>query len=985
MEKEQTEQIQQTEQKQPLHYDAFISYRHLEPDEFAAERLHKKLESFRLMNSVAKKHPELPKKIQRVFRDQEELPLASNLADPITEALINSDNLIVICTPKLKESRWCLQEIATFIQYHGREHIYTALVEGEPADSFPEILLHDENGNPVEPLAADFRGKNHKEIAKKIDEEVLRLIAPMMGLNYDDLKQRHREQKMKRTLTLGGILLALSTIMGVYYGVTAYHIQKQANQIAEQNSQIMAQNDQILEMSDELKVQYKEALKRYEMSIAGTIEKMMQDGRRNDSLYVLTSVMPEQKDDEEIPYCSNAEYILSQSCNIYGDDNVYSPSINYEADGLLKDMVMSPSGDKLAALSENGILHIWQAETGEKITEIFLDYSAKNKYVFISDQELLMIAKGSLIKLNLDTMEENTLVEGSFIGNLTWNNSRTIVAADLSNGISFYDVAAGKIICSVEKDKEARKSTFSKAIMNQDGSVYFVLEYEYPESGNVLSLTARSTSTGEEISKVSFDADTAVTDLCCEGDIVYLTGFTGKLKFAENDFRGFYKKYDYTTGKIVLYVPLLELGLNHMRYTSLDEKEYIVGTTYNKAYVLNANTGEITLLSSFEKKVVDCFLTVNGDVAAIVLENGVIDYWLLKNDVLYEYFPHNFENSGTISDVIIRGTTVYFNKKNEAYITKHVRAMSDNMEEFAKTPGGDYFFGNGNIFLTYDDAREKLTAYKTVDQTELYSLDADDMKVSLIGEGEGGILMYTGSTFSNSYQVYDGKTGDKLQSGEVDYIYQCNNYGNVLLIKNSDQVVQAVDVLTGEKVDFAGVDEYSIMTDKTDVAQDLSSLATAEGNILYVFSKGENAQKKQATLQSGLVSDLFYSSDSKYICVLYGNDNMEIFDAKSLESVSSLYGDILFLKHMTYIPEKKDYLLVGTGGFLVNENLEKIAKFAKVSGYDFENQKLVFKNKDIILKSNILDYEEVVSRAKSILGDYKAPNWIYQRYSISAD
>ena len=124
-----------------FHYDAFISYRHLDPDSFAAERLHKKLESFRLPSYVLKKHPELPKKINRVFRDEEELPLSSNLADPITQALINCDNLIVICTPKLKESKWCLQEIETFIKYHGRKHLFTALVEGEPDESFPDILI----------------------------------------------------------------------------------------------------------------------------------------------------------------------------------------------------------------------------------------------------------------------------------------------------------------------------------------------------------------------------------------------------------------------------------------------------------------------------------------------------------------------------------------------------------------------------------------------------------------------------------------------------------------------------------------------------------------------------------------------------------------------------------------------------------------------------------------------------------------------------
>ena len=100
-------------------YDAFISYRHSELDKFVATTLHKKLESFKLPKNV--KSPTGKKKIERVFRDQDELPLASNLSDPITEALENSDYLLVICTPRLPESEWCKKEIETFIKLHGRD------------------------------------------------------------------------------------------------------------------------------------------------------------------------------------------------------------------------------------------------------------------------------------------------------------------------------------------------------------------------------------------------------------------------------------------------------------------------------------------------------------------------------------------------------------------------------------------------------------------------------------------------------------------------------------------------------------------------------------------------------------------------------------------------------------------------------------------------------------------------------------------------
>jgi len=163
------------------HYDAFISYRHSETDSFVAENLHKRLESFKLPKSVRPRVKDGKTSIERVFRDVDELPLSDNLSEPISNALANSDYLITICTPRYPQSRWCLKEIETFLQTHPRDHILVVLAEGEPADSFPEILTYeqtevkDENGNvsfsrrEIEPLAADTRGSNKKEILRAMD------------------------------------------------------------------------------------------------------------------------------------------------------------------------------------------------------------------------------------------------------------------------------------------------------------------------------------------------------------------------------------------------------------------------------------------------------------------------------------------------------------------------------------------------------------------------------------------------------------------------------------------------------------------------------------------------------------------------------------------------------------------------------------------------------------------------------------------------
>ena len=104
-----------------MRYDAFISYRHSELDKFVAEELHKQLENFKIPKNIAKQSNK--KKISRIFRDKDELPITSNLADPILNALQMSEYLIVICSPRLKESLWCKREIENFISMHGQEKI----------------------------------------------------------------------------------------------------------------------------------------------------------------------------------------------------------------------------------------------------------------------------------------------------------------------------------------------------------------------------------------------------------------------------------------------------------------------------------------------------------------------------------------------------------------------------------------------------------------------------------------------------------------------------------------------------------------------------------------------------------------------------------------------------------------------------------------------------------------------------------------------
>ena len=124
------------------HYNAFISYRHAPLDIKVAEHIHSKLEHFHIPAKIRKKTG--MKRIQRIFRDKDELPITSDLSDTISHALMHSDFLIVICSKSTCESEWVKREIECFLQTHSRDHILAVLAEGEPYEVLPEQLLKEE-------------------------------------------------------------------------------------------------------------------------------------------------------------------------------------------------------------------------------------------------------------------------------------------------------------------------------------------------------------------------------------------------------------------------------------------------------------------------------------------------------------------------------------------------------------------------------------------------------------------------------------------------------------------------------------------------------------------------------------------------------------------------------------------------------------------------------------------------------------------------
>ncbi len=249
----------------PLRFRAFISYSHR--DEAWAVWLHKALETYRVPSRLVGQITAqglIPARLTPVFRDRDELPSSPDLNSKVAEALAQSENLIVVCSPHSATSRWVDEEVLAFKRLGRAQRIFCLIVDGEPGASalpgheagecFGKALRHDlaDDGTigeqPAEPIAADARpGKDGRANAR------LKLIAGLLGVGFDRLKQREQQRRLRRmtaVAALAGLVTVVTTVLAINAVVargTAERRQKQAETLI--NFMLGDLNDKLQQVS----------------------------------------------------------------------------------------------------------------------------------------------------------------------------------------------------------------------------------------------------------------------------------------------------------------------------------------------------------------------------------------------------------------------------------------------------------------------------------------------------------------------------------------------------------------------------------------------------------------------------------------------------------------------------------------------------------------------------------------------------------------
>lgn len=204
---------------QNYRFDGFISYSRKDAS-FARS----------LQGSLERKFRSFSKKIQNgkrhlmLCRDETDFTSAGDLSAVVTERIRESRNLLVICSPESRSAVWVNDEIKCFRETHGNqgnEGIIAILLRGdEPVKetAMPSVLL--QNGS--EPLAVEFRReKIEPEISFRKyskDDGLIRILAPIVGIEYPILRNRHQElerKRLKRNSIIFGLLATVFALLSI--------------------------------------------------------------------------------------------------------------------------------------------------------------------------------------------------------------------------------------------------------------------------------------------------------------------------------------------------------------------------------------------------------------------------------------------------------------------------------------------------------------------------------------------------------------------------------------------------------------------------------------------------------------------------------------------------------------------------------------------------------------------------------------------------
>ena len=746
------------DEKKEFKYDAFISYRHCDLDKFVATNLHRILETYDLPKEIKEKLNINNKAFKRVFRDQEELPLSSNLEDPILEALQESKYLIVICSPRLNDSLWCKKEIETFKKLRGRKNIFCVLIEGEPSESFPEEVLYDEkeitlkNGKKkkekimVEPLAADIRGENKKEVLKKLKIEKLRLIAPMYNLDYDDLRQRHKLMRQKRII---------ATSIGIAIGCVLFTIYSLAMFIKIEMQQNVLSKDHALDLARQAENYIKKDDRYHAIKL---------------SYQALTNY-----NEIAMPYTPEAEYSLTESLGVYDAGISYKSISGLDTDGVIKEIKTNHNNKYGAVYDESDALTLFNTKKMKKIEkyntnssydDTMFSFIGKDKMSFVNDKgnvNIVSVKDGKIIK----EIKKN---KNSYIAVAGDSDGKHLVYVDESN-LYIYDALNNKVIGNIStKDKYMKKLYFS-----DDNNYIFACTEEKGFNFNKedsLKLHVIRVKDAKEINNTSINAGYISGILTKNNNAYLLLNNT-----IGTNFNMLVMSYDYLNGNTNWSNTYEGNWGKFITKSYPNNSNDIAIVNNNMVNVLDMDTGSFVESFNTSSEIIGIYSFLNNEIYLTFSNDGSVNYMNMNNRKNIQYigrYEFNLEKYSTV-ELSKNGFILIPNNENRAILYEK-RVNKSIKEEKIKL---DYVKDDSISTSEHDKVNDK---YNVKNRSLVTKVFYDkDKKTIFINYTNGDIAVY---------DVKTKKLLNKIKNvGTVNHYFGKDKYSRTYIGDSSDAYI----------------------------------------------------------------------------------------------------------------------------------------------------------------------------------------------------
>ncbi|MBO4926789.1 MAG: toll/interleukin-1 receptor domain-containing protein [Clostridiales bacterium] len=958
------------------YYNAFISYKHAPLDIKVAEHVQAQLEHFHIPGRIRNKTGK--KRIQRIFRDKEELPITSDLSETIERALENSDFLIVICSHSTCQSQWVKREIQLFLKNHTRDQILTVLAEGEPSEVIPEELLKDEKPelqpdgsiklvvHEKEPLSCDYR----MPFKKADKEELPRLAAAIIGCSYDELMNRRRQYQMQRIGVLGIILASLALGFSGYMFYSRMRVQRA----------------------------YQESLRNQSIYLANESRKLLENEQRIEAIQLALAALPSEND--ERPITAEAVRALTDATLAYMplSGSSIESVWNYVVSERIRSMTISDDHNTLACSDYSETVTVWNTESHETIIQKTFPKQNVLQIVFANDETLIVLTNTTVYSFDVSKKKElwNYEMKKSGYRNVApicTSDGESFYLLDLDNTFWHFAAESGDVLdkLSIPKMEDNTYPIYGDFVLSpNDRTIAFVSQIYDGENASIGVIDVK-TGDAEFASITSPDVRNI---MWVDNDRIAVCGYdimdsknmiNGDSRILEpNNCRITLFRFDDTLKEVwssdfIFHEFRAANGFLYME--SNDTLAYYCGDVMK---IYDCASGEVKNTYDTNRTIVHINDNDGDGLPVFITEDGALGSPLMSAGP--DTISFSFELVNNI-DMVLVGGGVYVLRTNESKIYYYDVFVSDEEWEeldedvLIAMPDLDYFLDDDYLVCSYPlDMSTHIVAYDLADESLLWDITLEDVYSSsctVLGVREDTLYVLCqyhvdfSCTYLLSLSMEDGEEIDsqvltyyigRIESavsfeGEyLTYIYKRNGgkinqigllniltgdeeyydlpfntcnakcapvyfpQANAIYYADQDEGEYIIDAESGDWVEVDLPDEWS-GTNIVEVNTAGDKWVIADTNqILFVDGDGEVEQELNCVGRQAIGIMFWKEKKTEQMLVVFMDGTMYRYDASDGKFLGSLSVETYELENLpaTMIMDEKNHTLFIQTGFITD-------------------------------------------------------------------